>query len=572
MTVKCRFAICDGRRVTCTHTPAIAEFGKHPHISTCEHCPHRQEGRAKVVPKKAGRTLTPEQIGLAQVRATICTLCPHVAKDKQGKPAVRTDPMWTVSCTRCGCGGVPLEDKADRCPDGKWTSDHIAQSRKLVEPVTFDRCVAINLSRRADRWESLQATLAALPWPLCSVERFDAIDGKKIKPPTWWNAGPGAWGVYLSHLRIIEDTLRSGGQSVLILEDDPVFIEGFNEKLGKYLASLPGDAHHIYMGGQHLKLGEHPPQPVNEHVVRAFNVNRCHAHALRGDYLTAAYHHLLDLPALKEQHERSRREEKVKAWHVDHWFGELHQTGRWNVYAPTTWLVGQQAGKSDICEKSLPPRFWQVGGLTRDQKQRRRFLVTGHPRSGTKYMAKLLQSLGLDVRHESMGADGISSWMFAVDADKVPYTGDGTTLRQFSFQHTILAVRHPLDVLASSMQTEAEPSLKFRRRWSRVPVGYNRHEEAVHILLAWHDHILKLSPSIVVQVERAAEVIPAAFDMRPVSEPPSVTINHRTHEPLTWTDLQQYLRESLRTQLAEYAYRCGYDLERSHAMSTSQQH
>jgi hypothetical protein len=48
-------------------------------------------------------------------------------------------------------------------------------------------------------------------------------------------------------------------------------------------------------------------------------------------------------------------------------------------------------------------------------------LVTGCPRSGTKYIAKLLTKLGRDIGHEKMGRHGISSWCMAVQAPKAPW-------------------------------------------------------------------------------------------------------------------------------------------------------
>ena len=40
------------------------------------------------------------------------------------------------------------------------------------------------------------------------------------------------------------------------------------------------------------------------------------------------------------------------------------------------------------------------------RKEVKKILVVGHPRTGTGYAAKLLQSWGLDVQHEKMGKDG----------------------------------------------------------------------------------------------------------------------------------------------------------------------
>ena len=83
----------------------------------------------------------------------------------------------------------------------------------------------------------------------------------------------------------------------------------------------------------------------------------------------------------------------------------------------------------------------------------REFLVVSVGRSGTKYVAFLLRSLGLDVGHESAGAHGIVSWYLAADADSVPH---GPPSTQFVFGHVFHQVRHPLRVIPSLMSLRPE--------------------------------------------------------------------------------------------------------------------
>jgi hypothetical protein len=74
-------------------------------------------------------------------------------------------------------------------------------------------------------------------------------------------------------------------------------------------------------------------------------------------------------------------------------------------------------------------------------------LITGCGRSGTKYITFLLRRLGLDVRHERMGEDGIASWYMTADTDHSPF---GPARRAASFEHIYQQVRHPLPVIASA--------------------------------------------------------------------------------------------------------------------------
>lgn len=79
-------------------------------------------------------------------------------------------------------------------------------------------------------------------------------------------------------------------------------------------------------------------------------------------------------------------------------------------------------------------------------KQRRRCLVTGCGRSGTKHTARLLRLHGVDIGHEEVRRDGIASWCMAVNAKETPW-GPGS--EDFHFDYTFHQVRHPLDVMAS---------------------------------------------------------------------------------------------------------------------------
>lgn len=80
-------------------------------------------------------------------------------------------------------------------------------------------------------------------------------------------------------------------------------------------------------------------------------------------------------------------------------------------------------------------------------RTRKRLLITGCGRSGTKYVTHLLRRLGLDVPHERMGADGIASWAMAVDADAVVW---GVSPRDYDFEHVFHQVRDPRQVIASA--------------------------------------------------------------------------------------------------------------------------
>lgn len=99
----------------------------------------------------------------------------------------------------------------------------------------FDKVVVINLDRRTDRMEKLGNQLDKLE---IQYERFSAVDGKElgIKPI---EAGTR------SHQKVLEQNI---GKQVLILEDDALFVDDFNEKFDEVMQHLPENYDIFYLG------------------------------------------------------------------------------------------------------------------------------------------------------------------------------------------------------------------------------------------------------------------------------------------------------------------------------------
>lgn len=99
----------------------------------------------------------------------------------------------------------------------------------------FDKVVVINLDRRTDRMEKLDAQLKELN---IEYERFSAVDGKAL------DISPIRAGT-LSHYQVLE---QSDEKKVLILEDDALFCEDFNEKFEQVMQELPPTTAIFYLG------------------------------------------------------------------------------------------------------------------------------------------------------------------------------------------------------------------------------------------------------------------------------------------------------------------------------------
>ena len=93
------------------------------------------------------------------------------------------------------------------------------------------------------------------------------------------------------------------------------------------------------------------------------------------------------------------------------------------------------------------------------------FLITGCGRSGTMYMAKMLQSAGLDVGHEALGQDGVVSSIWAVADDWYPSYHQQR--KRPAFDVVLHQVREPLATIGSL--TTAQPG-SWRWNARHIPI------------------------------------------------------------------------------------------------------
>jgi GR25 family glycosyltransferase involved in LPS biosynthesis len=118
----------------------------------------------------------------------------------------------------------------------------------------FDKVVVINLDRRIDRMEQLVPQLNKLG---IEYERFSAVDGKEL------DISPIIAGT-MSHVEVLKNNRDT---KILVLEDDALFVDDFNEKFEEVMQTLPVDWDIFYLGAL---LPKHTGKvtPVNEHWTR----------------------------------------------------------------------------------------------------------------------------------------------------------------------------------------------------------------------------------------------------------------------------------------------------------------
>lgn len=108
---------------------------------------------------------------------------------------------------------------------------------------------------------------------------------------------------------------------------------------------------------------------------------------------------------------------------------------------------------SSSCSLLLPCSI-----LAEEAEIKRELLIVSCARSGSSYIAKVLQRSGFDIGHEYIGKDGVASWVMTVDAETTPW---GPSRKNMSFAHVFHQVRNPLDVISSVYTTEGPKSWGF---------------------------------------------------------------------------------------------------------------
>jgi Glycosyltransferase family 25 (LPS biosynthesis protein) len=206
----------------------------------------------------------------------------------------------------------------------------------------FDQVWVINLKRREDRLERFWNEINKSRWPFRRPQVFSAIEGDKVGVPKYWQTGGGSYGCLRSHMALLERAIQDDIGSILVLEDDAVFMNTFGKEAVGFLTKVPDDWQCLMLGGQHVNS---TPFPVAPGIVRAGaggGIQRTHCYALRGHEIMRALYITWANAAV----------------HCDWVMGPC--TAKFSTYAPDPFLVGQAEGSSDISGQHNPPKFWRT--------------------------------------------------------------------------------------------------------------------------------------------------------------------------------------------------------------------
>lgn len=192
-------------------------------------------------------------------------------------------------------------------------------------------------------------------------------------------------------------------------------------------------------------------------------------------------------------------------------------------------------------------------------------LVTGSERSGTLYMAKLLQAIGLNARHESafntvahgpIEADAEVSWL------AVPYL----PLEDVVVVHQI---RHPLSAISSSVFRESFAGLRSYGRWAmtldrkirgtllarscKYWLRWNA-RAAAHATVRWRIEDVK-ADDIARALHLAGRTVTRETVLKAMAHMPKNVNSEGPVPQLEWADLAPPLRRRIRARARSYGYR-----------------
>jgi hypothetical protein len=202
-------------------------------------------------------------------------------------------------------------------------------------------------------------------------------------------------------------------------------------------------------------------------------------------------------------------------------------------------------------------------------------LILGNPRSGTGYMSKLLQELGYDIGHETMGKNGTSNWLYAVnDVPPPSFTWIPGSRNNYKFDIIIHVIRDPSTCIPSIAYTETDftkdqkkilqyESTQYRTKHTHInPSCTNHFEHAALSYIYWNKIIENLKPTIQISLENAVEDLKKYRNILPFDENKKIDLeryNVRNH-PLGEEELKN-LSPILKKELQNYCIKYGYNYE-----------
>lgn len=122
----------------------------------------------------------------------------------------------------------------------------------------------INLKERLDRKDHITQELNKVECNNYTI--FEAVNGSKI--PNNSRLTNGMFGLVSTYLNIYEDWKNNKTGNITIIEDDCIFVDGFNEKIDTFIKYVPDNWDMIYFGGNHNRHMGIKTENINEYCLK----------------------------------------------------------------------------------------------------------------------------------------------------------------------------------------------------------------------------------------------------------------------------------------------------------------
>ena len=201
-------------------------------------------------------------------------------------------------------------------------------------------------------------------------------------------------------------------------------------------------------------------------------------------------------------------------------------------------------------------------------KIKKKILGIGHPRTGTGYTHKILQSWGLNVNHETMGMDGIVAWQLIDRNGPWLYINSIKESDAYKYEYVIYNVRNPFSSIPSIIFTENTKveSVEYRNNLLDIDLDSfeNRIDAAITSILAYDKLVTSLKPDFVFRIEDQSldlftalkeKGLPIEWDDKEINK----IYNNRDHEG--WENLTEEFKSvnpSLKKKMNTFCIKYGY--------------
>ena len=189
--------------------------------------------------------------------------------------------------------------------------------------------------------------------------------------------------------------------------------------------------------------------------------------------------------------------------------------------------------------------------------------IIGCGRSGTTYTSKMFSSFGIDIGHERLKKDGISSWYLVSDQTQVPLGPNYFQIKKLKIK-IVHQIRDPIKSI-SSMQSMGKPSWNFLA--NEIPIELNEDSKIVKAMKYWYYWNIKAEKKsdFSYRIENIEEVLSrlmdiGGFSVRNFDKMKKIDkkTNTRKHTDLNWNDLEKEdyeLTQKIKNLSINYGYK-----------------